>query len=682
MFVVMSLVPVAHAFTHPGIPLTAADLDFVKANLIIEPWKSAYASLAADSHSQLTYTMQGPFAVVGRTPDVNLSQYTNDMQAVYNLALMGYFTGNTAYSAKATAIIDAWATTQTSFSGAEPYLTEGDYVNRSVTGADILRGTYSGWTSTNTTNCKNYFANVYEVKVPNPLRSANQGANQLRTAFAIAVFCDNTTLFNQCLAAWRSDACGGITNSLSNGEIGDTGRDQGHAYAQLFGLAWTAEIAWKQGVDLFAENGNRLQAAGEYFSKFNVGAGVPWINGGTCYGLYFAVGGTADYRPASADALSIINNAYAVRKGVATPYTVQLRNLLTENMNSFMYRRTADTSTAVAQPNLPHPTAFTVASLTNVDVGTCAIVGTGTVSSGTWTLRGSGSNIYNTSVDSFHFAYKAVTGDCVILAKITAQGTQSNAKAGLLIRASLAANASDIKIFQNNNPGDIRSTWRGATATDNNVSVQTNAGAVMPYWLKIERLGNRFTTYYSPDGTNWTGQLSAEIPLAATVYAGLGACDGNNTILNTATFTNVSVGASIPVSTYSLKNRATGKMLDNVGQTTDGAIVAQYTDSTSASQQWALSYSNSYAMLTCVTGGKCLDSVGHTVDGSTVGQWGAGSSMNQRWIVQDLGTTYFKIINAANGKCLDTGGGTTDGSQMQFWSSGTSLNQQWQFVAP
>lgn len=134
--------------------------------------------------------------------------------------------------------------------------------------------------------------------------------------------------------------------------------------------------------------------------------------------------------------------------------------------------------------------------------------------------------------------------------------------------------------------------------------------------------------------------------------------------------------------TYSLRNRASGKMLDNYGATTDGAIVKQYTDGTSNNQKWVVSYSNGYYKLSCVTGGKCLDSYNNTANGSTVHQWGSGGSPNQQWQIVNLENGYCKIFNRANGKCLDSGGGTADGANMQFWPSNTSINQQWAFVAP
>ncbi len=146
----------------------------------------------------------------------------------------------------------------------------------------------------------------------------------------------------------------------------------------------------------------------------------------------------------------------------------------------------------------------------------------------------------------------------------------------------------------------------------------------------------------------------------------------------------VNLPAAQPVAngTYSLRNRASGKMLDNLGATADGANVAQWADGTSNNQRWVVTYSGGYYKLSCVTGGKCLDSIGHTADDSTVGQWTSGGSTNQQWTFVATDSGYYKLINRTNGKALDTGGGTADGAVMEFWSSGTSTNQQWQFVAP
>lgn len=122
------------------------------------------------------------------------------MSAVYDLARMWYFTGNAAYAQKAHDILLAWANTNTSFSGNESGLALGDYAYRYAGGADILRGTSSGWTASDTATVKNYFSNVLWPAAmgvgANVLGPGNKGAIYMEAGIAIAVFCDDTAKFN------------------------------------------------------------------------------------------------------------------------------------------------------------------------------------------------------------------------------------------------------------------------------------------------------------------------------------------------------------------------------------------------------------------------------------------------------------------------------------------------------
>jgi arabinan endo-1,5-alpha-L-arabinosidase len=130
--------------------------------------------------------------------------------------------------------------------------------------------------------------------------------------------------------------------------------------------------------------------------------------------------------------------------------------------------------------------------------------------------------------------------------------------------------------------------------------------------------------------------------------------------------------------TYRLRNRASGKYLDNLGATADGANVAQWASSSSNNQRWVVTTSGGFSRLQAVTGGKYLDSINRTADGSIVGQWADSPSFNQQWTIVATGS-FYKVINRANGKALDTGGQSADGTFMQFWPNGTSFNQQWTF---
>ncbi|HWC15392.1 MAG TPA: hypothetical protein VG498_00155, partial [Terriglobales bacterium] len=63
-----------------------------------------------------------------------------------------------------------------------------------------------------------------------------------------------------------------------------------------------------------------------------------------------------------------------------------------------------------------------------------------------------------------------------------------------------------------------------------------------PYWVKLVRSGNTFTSYASSDGSHWT-QLGANqtVSMTANVYIGLAVNSGSNSSQATATFDNVSV---------------------------------------------------------------------------------------------------------------------------------------------
>ena len=186
----------SQTFVHPGAPLSKSDLDILKAHVKAGdyPWKQAYDIMAADGKSQLTYTMQGPFATVSRSPDVNLGQWRNDMTAAFYLSLMWYFTDNANYAIKARDILVAWATTETQFTGQLGNLDLGDYAYAYGGAASILRGTWSGWTAANTAAVQNLFNNVYWP--PSgcdgyALGPSNKGTLSLSAGAVIAAFSDD-----------------------------------------------------------------------------------------------------------------------------------------------------------------------------------------------------------------------------------------------------------------------------------------------------------------------------------------------------------------------------------------------------------------------------------------------------------------------------------------------------------
>ncbi len=174
------------------------------------------------------------------------------------------------------------------------------------------------------------------------------------------------------------------------------------------------------------------------------------------------------------------------------------------------------------------------------DVGSVGLAGSAVVSGGTFTISGSGTDIWDTD-DAFRFVYTEITGDCALVARVASvDDTDPWAKGGIMIRKSLSANAANALIGVT--PGNgISFQWRssdGAGCGNNNAGT---TGLVAPYWVKLVRSGNAFTAYRSANGTSWTQQgTSQTIGMGSTVYVGLAVTAHNNAALCAATFDQIS----------------------------------------------------------------------------------------------------------------------------------------------
>ena len=87
-------------------------------------------------------------------------------------------------------------------------------------------------------------------------------------------------------------------------------------------LGCAAEIAWKQGVDLYAVADRRLAAGFEYTAKYNLGHDVPFER-------FRSVEGRYDYKQISergdfAPIFEIVYRHYHARCGLQMPYTAKV----------------------------------------------------------------------------------------------------------------------------------------------------------------------------------------------------------------------------------------------------------------------------------------------------------------------------------------------------------------------
>ena len=187
------------------------------------------------------------------------------------------------------------------------------------------------------------------------------------------------------------------------------------------------------------------------------------------------------------------------------------------------------------------------------DVGAVALPGDATYRSGTYHVTGSGDDIWG-SADSFRFMHQSVTGDFDIRTQVTGLANTDNwAKAGLMVRENLDANARNAMMLISYGAG-AQFQWRSTPGGGTN---GTNTSGGVLTWLRLTRVGNLFTGYQSVDGLNWVQVATSQtITMAPTAQVGLAVTSHNNTALNTATFTNVALTSASEAGDLTWDNRA------------------------------------------------------------------------------------------------------------------------------
>jgi len=233
-----------------------------------------------------------------------------------------------------------------------------------------------------------------------------------------------------------------------------------------------------------------------------------------------------------------------------------------------------------AQDQLPPPWQ-------GADVGATGAAGTslysssvqssyGNVVGGTFTVSGSGSDIFNGS-DQFHFVSQRITGDTTIIARVTSVGnTNTWAKAGIMIRQSLSASSNFVDAIVT--PSSVAQINYRNAATPNCGWVSGTGYTVT--WLKLVRIAGNVTAYSAPDSSNtpgaWTQMGSPEPIAIGTAYVGMCVVSHSPGTLCAAAFDSVSLSNVQAVSADSL--------VDSIGVNTHFGWTGVYTNNYSTAK--------------------------------------------------------------------------------------------------
>ncbi|MEA3208088.1 MAG: hypothetical protein QOE70_1145 [Chthoniobacter sp.] len=320
------------SFVHPGLLHTQADLDRMRQRVKAgeEPWKSGFEKLRRDGQSRADWKLRGPFEVVTRGAGATKGnpEMVLDGNAAYQTALMWCITGDETYARKAIEILNAWSGTLRKMDGRDVILSAGLNGFKFVNAAELMRHTDPAWKREDVARCERMLKEVVlpPIKDFATFANGNWDAACLETIMAIGVFCDDRELFERAVGYYRNgEGNGRLTHYVINesGQCQESGRDQQHTQLGLAVLAQACEIAWHQGVDLYAEADNRLLKGFEYTAQYNLGSDVPFVPSVDTTGKYrpkkISIEGRGNLRPI----YEMVWNHYQVRRGIPAPFTKQ-----------------------------------------------------------------------------------------------------------------------------------------------------------------------------------------------------------------------------------------------------------------------------------------------------------------------------------------------------------------------
>ncbi len=173
------------------------------------------------------------------------------------------------------------------------------------------------------------------------------------------------------------------------------------------------------------------------------------------------------------------------------------------------------------------------------DVGDVSKAGAAGHSSGTFSVSGSGADIWK-AADEFRYVFQALQGDGEITAHVTGQtNTDPWAKAGVMIRQSLSDDSKHAMVIVSAENGVA--FQRRAAAGGSSNTVAYGSKVVAPHWVRLVRRGDLFEGYESVDGQSWTKLGSTMIAMGESVYIGLAVTAHHDGLLSTANFENVKI---------------------------------------------------------------------------------------------------------------------------------------------
>lgn len=347
------------AFTHPGVMVSRPQLDYVRAQVRtgVQPWASAYQQMTSSSYASLSRVPK-PWSVVEcgsySNPDHGCTDERQDAIAAYTDALIWYVSGDSRYADKSIQLMNAWSAVITDHTNSNAPLQTGWAGSVWPRAAEIIRYTYTGWSSSDIGRFTAMLRNVYLPEVVNGSNSnGNWELSMMEAAVGISVFIEDPAAYDSAIKRYlnrvpayiylSSDGSlpktvpgSGLDTSQKvidywqgqstfvTGLTQETCRDLTHTGYGISAISHIAETALIQGQDLYPQVGERLRQALGFQTTYENGAAVPsWLCNGT---LNLGLG------PITEPGFNAMHNRYGYAMANTQSYTESHRPQGTNNL--------------------------------------------------------------------------------------------------------------------------------------------------------------------------------------------------------------------------------------------------------------------------------------------------------------------------------------------------------------
>jgi hypothetical protein len=197
------------------------------------------------------------------------------------------------------------------------------------------------------------------------------------------------------------------------------------------------------------------------------------------------------------------------------------------------------------------PIALT--SFKNRNIGNPSLKGDVTVQPNGLDISAAGVDIWGTR-DEFNFAYTDRTGDFDIVTRIESlQAANLYTKAGIMAREDLSESCRHIYFqvfsdnnFRNKNNGGYEFQYREVRDSSMKAIYPKKATGIPEFpvsypntWIRLKRVANDFTGYYSIDGKSWKPYTTFSLDLPSRIYLGFAVTSHNNAHSVRAKFRNI-----------------------------------------------------------------------------------------------------------------------------------------------